>query len=161
VRDVPNTGGSWQEARGLVDAPPAAVHAWIRDFGRWPEYFGDVKTAIVLGREEGGGATLVRLRSRIFNTWLTIKIVRAPFGYSYHGRAGSITTDGQVWITDAGNGRTDVVIQNVAHVSGLLGALAPRAKIRDRQRMKLRTDLTDLQRRAHTTAATTRAATPQ
>lgn len=48
----------------------------------------------------------------------------------------------------AGNGKTDVVIQNVAHVGGILGALVPRSKIKDRQRVKLRTDLSDLQRRA-------------
>src|SRR5262245_52769890 len=97
VRDVPNTNGAWQEARGFIDAPPDVVHRWIADYAHWPDYCGDVKTAIVLGREENGGATLVRMRSRIFNAWLTIKVRRMPFGYLFNGRAGSITTEGKVW----------------------------------------------------------------
>lgn len=55
---------------------------------------------------------------------------------------------GKLWLTDAGHGRTDVTIQNWAHVGGLLGHLVSRGTIRDRQRNKLRTDLTDLQKAA-------------
>lgn len=145
LRDVPETGGLWQEARALVDAPAASVRTWLSDFEDWPLVFGDVTSIAVLGRE--GPVTVVKLVSRSFDRTLVLRFRPTSYGLSYTGGdEGDVRTEGKIFITSAGEARTDVVMQNVAHVGGILGALAPRSRIRERQRAKLRTDLTDLQR---------------
>jgi hypothetical protein len=145
-RDLPNTDTRWQEARGVVDAPPAVVRAWMSDYHRWPALYSDVSTVEVL-REEGP-AVDVSFHSRLFNRTLHIRVRSTPEGFVYSGKDGSVTTEGKVWLCDAGNGRTRVIIQSYAHVGGFIGAFVTRGMIRDRQRHKLRSDLGDLQRAA-------------
>lgn len=146
LHDVPNTSGKWQEARGLVEAPRTAVHAWLTDYSSWPYIFSDVEWVQVLRRE--GKVTVFQMRSRAFKRRLEIRIHSTPEGLSYEGKDGCIRTEGKIFLTSAGNRATDVIIQNVAHISGFLGAIVPKGAVRDRQRVKLRIDLTDLQRLA-------------
>src|SRR5687767_10180731 len=67
LRDMPNTRGSWQEARAIVDAPPARVRAWLIEFERWPERFRDVIAARVVGRN-----------GDFWSVWMRSKIVGVP-----------------------------------------------------------------------------------
>ncbi|HEX2571386.1 MAG TPA: hypothetical protein VH877_17640 [Polyangia bacterium] len=146
LHDVPNTNGKWQEARGLVEAPRNAVQAWLTDYTSWPYIFSDVEWVQVMKHE--GKVTVFMMRSRAFKRRLEIRIQSTPDGLVYEGKDGCIRTEGKIFLTSAGTRATDVTIQNVAHISGFLGAIVPKGAVRDRQRAKLRIDLTDLQRLA-------------
>lgn len=146
LRELPNSEGTWQEARGLVNAPPERVRAWLTDFRGWPHTFGDVQSMEIL-RQDGNFAVL-RFRSRIFERRLVLHVEARPNGIRFFSRDGSVYTEGKVWLSDAGSGCTDVIIQNAAHVGGFIGAFVPQRVIRDRQRAKLRADLTSLQQMA-------------
>jgi hypothetical protein len=146
LRDVPNTNGKWQEARGLVEAPRSVVQDWLTDYTSWPYIFSDVEWVHLLKRE--AGVAVIQMRSRAFKRRLELRIRTTPEGIVYEGKDGSIRTEGKIFLTEAGNRATDVTFQNVAHIGGFLGAIVPKGAVRDRQRVKLRIDLTDLQRLA-------------
>ena len=146
VRDVPNTSGAWQEARGIIDAPPSVVRSWLLDYARWPSVFDDVKSVRILSRE--GEATRIRFESKSLSRTMTIRIRPTEAGLVFEGKEGNISFEGKMFLTPASGGRTDVTIQNVARIGGFLGMLAPHGVIKDRQRQKLRADLGDLQKLA-------------
>jgi len=149
VRDVPGTGRHWQEARSIVDAPPETVHRWLTEFEYWPGRFHDVIETRVL--ERNGDRARIYMRSGIMGRGMVLSVRISPTGIFYEGNDGDVRAFGRIFLTPAGDGRTDVIMQSSANVSGLLGALAPKSVIRERAREKLSADLGDLNRlaRAH------------
>ena len=154
VRDVPGYDDHWLEARALVDAPPETVRRWLTDFEFWPARFHDVEATRVLERDRGHA--VFRLRSHIMGREMVLHATLGPDCLSYEAHDGSVDGLGRIFVTATGDGRTDVIMQSMAHVGGLLGRLAPHELVRSRQRQKLTADLTDLHRlaRARRLAAT-------
>jgi hypothetical protein len=146
VRDRPGTGRRWQEARTLVNAPADAVRRWLTEFDQWPVRFHDVEGARVLSRT--GDRSRVWLRSRIIGAELQVEITVEPTGTFYQAQEAGVSAAGRIWVTPAGDGRTDVIMQSTVHVGGVKGLFAQKGVIRERQRRKLVADLSDLHRLA-------------
>jgi hypothetical protein len=144
IRDAPNTDGSWQEARAIVYAPVGRVRAWLIDFPAWPSRFRDVaSTEVIFQRDD---AARVRLLSRIIGRAITVDISIRGDAITWYGREGPFESAGRIYISAAGNDRTDVVMQTCARVGGLFGVFAPKNAIKQRERQKLESDLADLVR---------------
>lgn len=146
VRDMPDTDGQWQEARAIIDAPPEAVRRWLGELEYWPARFRDVQAIRVLSRN--GRSTRVAMRSRILGREMVLEVWRTPRGFFYKSHDHHVQALGRTYVTATPDGRTDVIMQATADVSGLVGILAPGSMIRDREREKLTADLNDLHRLA-------------
>ena len=116
-RDLPGTGGSWQEAQAIIHAPPERVRSWMIDYDRWPSLFSDVASAEVLGNAPDGSA-VVRFQSRIAGRLITVRERQTSFGLEYDGEAHDVTTRGRIYFLDLGNGSTRVIMQSTADVHG-------------------------------------------
>lgn len=145
VRDVPGTSGNWQEARTVVDAPPERVRGWFADFEIWPHRFRDIEETRVLSRQ--GDHTRVWVRSHIMKE-LVLDVRVGPQQIVYSAVQDHVDAESRIYLVATGDGRTDVVMQSRARLTGLLGAMVPRGMIRDRSRQKLVSDLSDLNRLA-------------
>src|SRR5207244_11381320 len=69
-------------------------------------------------------------------------------GLFYEASDDRVHASGRIYIKPTVDGRTDVLMQTAASVSGILGLLAPKSMIRDRERDKLVSDLNDIHRLA-------------
>ena len=69
-------------------------------------------------------------------------------GIYYEAKDDNVHATGRIFITPTGDGRTDVIMQTSANISGILGAIAPSSMVRERERAKLVSDLRDLNRLA-------------
>ncbi len=146
LRDVPNTGRKWQEGRAVIDAPLPMVRNWLFDAAHWPGRFHDAASVEVLSRS--ADEIRVRMRSRLAGRDLLLDIRLTPTAIESTGEGRNVDVAGRIFLTPAGPGRTDVIMQTSAHVRGLAGVFAPERTIRDRSRRKLLSDLSDLERLA-------------
>ena len=157
VRDVPGSNKHWQEARAIVDAPPETVKHWIGDIEYWPARFRDVKETRVLSRN--GNKMRVVVKSSIMHE-LTLDVEVKEDGVFYSANDPHVKAWGRIFITPTADGRTDVIMQTAANVTGFIGMLAPKSIIRDRERDKLVSDLSDLTRLARSHRAARRPPPP-
>ena len=157
VRDVPGSNRHWQEARSIVDAPPETVKHWIADVEYWPARFHDVKETRVISRT--GNKMRVFVKSSIMHD-LTLDVEVKDDGVFYSANDPHVKAWGRIFITPTADGRTDVIMQTAANVTGFIGMLAPKGIIRDRERDKLTSDLTDLNHLARSHRAARRPPPP-
>jgi hypothetical protein len=146
LRDMPGSGRRWQEARTIVPAPPEAVRRWLTQFEYWPGRFRDVTMVRVLRRH--GNATRLSMRSKIMERELVLDATTDERGVFYQANDGDVHAVGRIFITATGDGKTDVIMQSSARVTGVLGVIAPASLVRQRERAKLSSDLQDLGRLA-------------
>jgi hypothetical protein len=149
VRDLPGCSDrSWQEARAIIDAPAERVHRWLTDFENWPLLYPDVQAVEVIGRS--GDETILRVHYRSYgNRVFTIHARITADGIYSSSHDHDIVASNRIFVTPVGAGRTDVIMQSSARVTGLLGAFVGRSMVRERQREKLVSDLRSLARLAH------------
>lgn len=158
VQSVPGSDNQWQEARGIVDAPPEAVRRWLTEYEYWPARFRDVKATRVQAR--GPDRARVWVKSDIMRE-LTLEIRESPGGIAYTAEQGDVHAAGVIHIRPTPDGRTDVTFQTTASLSGFLGHLIPKGMLRSRQREKIASDLGDLHRLAAGRQSSARRDPPQ
>jgi len=86
------------------------------------------------------------MRSRLIGRTIVVDVRMWPQLIEYRSDGGSIESAGRIYLTDAGGGRTDVIMQSTARLGGWLRVVATDGMVRDRQREKLIADLRDLHR---------------
>lgn len=117
-----------------IQAPPAAVMAVIADFGRYPEWTGEVKEAEVLATDERGRALEVRLlldagtirdEHTLAYQWSGDREVRWSLVQSKMLRV----LDGSYRLTPAAGGGTEVTYQLTVDVKiPMLGSIKRKAE---------------------------------
>jgi hypothetical protein len=123
LHDLPGTDGRWTEGVAVVNAPPAQVHEWLTDYARWPERFPDMAWTQSLGDDERG-RHIVRFRSILANRTFTIHEAVSPNLLVFDGWAPNVHIQGRIWLEDAGDGKTRVVMQSTNEVHGFIGLFA-------------------------------------
>ncbi len=125
LHDLANTDGTWQEGVAVVPAPPAKVQEWLTDYGRWHGRFPDMAWVQYLGDDERG-RHVVRFRSYLANRTFVIHEAVQPGLLVFDGWAPNVHTQGRIWILDAGDGRSRVIMQSTNEVHGFIGLFATR-----------------------------------
>lgn len=125
LHPLAGTDGQWTEGVALVPAPPAKVREWLTDYARWPGRFPDIKWSQYLG-DDAEGRHIVRFHSYLANRDFTIHEAVRPDLLAFDGWAANVHTQGRIWILDAGDGRTRVVMQSTNEVHGFIGLFATR-----------------------------------
>lgn len=117
--------GVWQEGVAVVPAPPAKVQEWLTDYARWQGRFPDVAWAQPLGDDERG-RHIVRFRSYLANRTFVIHEAVQPGFLAFDGWAPNVHTQGRIFISDAGDGKSRVIMQSTNEVHGFIGLFATR-----------------------------------
>jgi hypothetical protein len=123
LHDLDGTDGRWTEGTAIVPAPPARVYEWLTDYARWKGRFPDMAWAQLLGDDERG-RHIVRFHSYLANRTFTIHESVTPDLLVFDGWAPNVHTQGRIYILDAGDGRTRVVMQQTNEVHGFIGLFA-------------------------------------
>lgn len=131
LRDLPDTGGSWQEGAAVIPASPERIRGWLTDYILWPSRFPDIEWSQVLGDDEKG-RHIVRFRSRIADAVLTVHEAVSPNLLVFEGTAPFANTQGRIHLIDLGDGRTRVLMQSTAEVHGLARLFATQKLKRQR-----------------------------
>ncbi|HEY7954170.1 MAG TPA: SRPBCC family protein [Polyangia bacterium] len=143
LRDVPGSGGSWQEGSAVVAAPVDEVRHWLTDYPAWPKRFDDIEWSQALA-DDAAGRHVVRFRSRIAGRTLTVHEAVTKHLISFEGDGPEVHTQGRIWLLDAGGGATRVIMQSTSEVHGLLGLFATRGLKRRRAFEVIQADLDSL-----------------
>jgi hypothetical protein len=147
IGDLPGTSGSWQQGTITLETSPEKVHSWLTDYAHWPQRFDDVESA----QEEPtlpDGRRVVRFRSRVLDRVMTIRIRESARVIVFEGEGPNLSIQGRIYIDPLGPQVTRVVMQNAAELHGGLRIVASSAAKRERQRGKLRADLSSLEKLA-------------
>jgi hypothetical protein len=123
LRDLPGTGGQWQQGVAVIPAPAARVHQWLTDYGRWSSRFPDIEWAQLLG-DDGHGRHIVRFRSRLAGRVFVIREAVQPELLVFDGWAQNVYVQGRIFVLDQGDRTSRVVMQSTAEVHGLIGLFA-------------------------------------
>jgi hypothetical protein len=126
LHDLDGSDGHWTEGVAVVPAPPARVHEWLTDYARWRGRFPDMAWAQFLGDDERG-RHIVRFHSYLANRTFTIHEAVRPDLLVFDGWAPNVHTQGRIWILDAGDGKTRVIMQQTNEVHGFIGLFATRS----------------------------------
>lgn len=143
TRTVAEGETEWCEASAVIRAPRHLVRAWLVDYDRWPQLFGDIESARVLGRTSDG-ATMVRFHSRIAGRTMVLREWLTDYGLKYEGTGTNIETRGRIHLVDQGDGTTKVTVLTTSDVRGFIGIFATRRLKRDRAFAALRSQLESL-----------------
>ena len=116
LRDLPGTGGEWQEGEALIPAPRERVQAWLTDYAHWSEHFPDVEWQEVLP-DDADGRHVIRFRSKIADCVLTVHEAVEPGLLVFYGTAKNLFTQGRIYLIPVGE-KTRVLMQSTSTVSG-------------------------------------------
>jgi hypothetical protein len=125
LHDLADTDGMWQEGVATVPAPPEKVQEWLTDYTRWQGRFPDMAWAQYLG-DDDHGRHIVKFRSYLANRTFVIHEEVKPGLLIFYGWAPNVFTQGRIWILDAGDGRSRVIMQSTNQVHGFIGLFATR-----------------------------------
>jgi hypothetical protein len=131
LRDIPGTGGEWQEGEAVIPAPRDQVRAWLTDYRNWAGRFPDIEWAQVLP-DDAGGRHVIRFRSRIADATITVHEAVTPSLLVFEGWMTMVHTQGRIHLIDLGDGTTRVLMQSTAEAHGLARLFATQRFKRDR-----------------------------
>lgn len=125
LHDLPGTDGVWQEGEALVPAPWQTVQGWLTDYAHWVGRFPDIASAEQLP-DDAQGRHVIRFASRLAGRTFVVHEAVRPHLLVFDGWAPHVHTQGRIWILDAGDGRSRVLMQSTAEVHGFIGLFATR-----------------------------------
>jgi hypothetical protein len=123
LHDLDGSGGQWQEGVAVVPAPWPDVEGWLTDYANWSRRFPDIEWAQQLA-DDNRGRHVIRFRSRLAGRSFLIHEAVTPHLLVFEGDAPNVHTQGRIWILDAGDGRSRVLMQSTAEVHGFIGLFA-------------------------------------
>jgi hypothetical protein len=141
--DVPGSDGHWHQGTAIIPAPVEQVIGWLTDYDHWSQIFSDISTSRMEGVTTDGGS-IVRFHSRIAQRTIVIREYRTSFGLVYDGGSNHVRVQGRIFVTDLGDGRTEVTMQSSARVQGPLRAFVTERMVRSRENALMQAHLSSL-----------------
>jgi hypothetical protein len=148
LRDVPGSGGVWHEGVAIISAPRDQVRTWLTEYFAWPRRFTDVEWVQPLG-DDNRGWHVVRFRSRIARSTLTVHESVEPGRLVFYGSAPFASIQGRIYLVDRGDGTTLVRMQSTSEPRGAAKLVVTRTVIRHREFAAIQLYLTSLEHLAH------------
>jgi hypothetical protein len=146
--EVAGSAGQWHQGTAIIPAKVEQVRAWLTDYDHWPQLFSDVSTAWVEGHT-ADGAAIVHFHSRLNNRTIVIRERQTPFGLEYEGGSTHVRVQGRIFLTDMGDGRTQVTMQSSSDIHGYLRPFVTETMKRMRTQAMIRSDMNSLYELSH------------